>query len=372
MLGGQQHESVVRSLEFLRLEDSASIVRRFTSPLFLNWFSRFGRVQRWEADDHVLAYQLARWNNMTVSPTFWQLGDEIPMAVDGGLVLTADPRIALPVPSESSASGVRLRASGDEITLFDSNGVSLGARGWDDLLTGADGYCLLPGDVVVGRNDLDPLRLRIRSDVAPERYGTVLEAADPSAEAYPDFDPHQLLRGAALLAVAWPEEYAELKLMVQIVVPRGIPAGWERPRHSFTVGSYQGAVWLALDPDSAIVAEGLVHEKGHIKLRYIQDQWPLLDQTRSDELFTVGWRTDPRPLVGVLEGVFVHSQIAELLARIIGGGYGTPSQLEARAIYLDEVRAEVSEGLEMLSGHSALTDFGIELLRSIEARAFPS
>lgn len=371
LLSGAELASVDRSLELLKVEDPASIARRFTSPLFLHWLARFGRVQAWSADDPILRSQLDRWNNMTVSPTFWPLVGDLQMAVDGGLVLTADPRIALPVTA--SAGQVRLTATDESIRLVAGSGEVVGERACDGMLQGSGrSYCLFPGDFVVARNDIDPLRLLIRSEVAPERYGTVLEGADPSTASYPDFAADDLLDGAGLIAAAWPEEYDELELMVQIVVPRGIPDGWERPRHSFSVASFQGAVWLAVDPDPAIVAEGLVHEKGHIKLRYLDDCWPLLEQDRAGELFSVGWRTDPRPLVGVLEGVFVHSQIAALMERIIAGGHGAPDDLERRARYLVEVRDEVGEGLEILNGHSALTDAGAALIRAIEARAFAS
>src|SRR5690606_2824855 len=77
-----------------------------------------------------------------------------------------------------------------------------------------------------------------------------------------------------------------------------------------------GAVALSLPSDAPALAATLVHEFQHTKLSALLDLVPLLrpDRTTPEEQATSGkvaqcyapWRPDPRPLSGLLQGVYAH------------------------------------------------------------------
>jgi HEXXH motif-containing protein len=83
---------------------------------------------------------------------------------------------------------------------------------------------------------------------------------------------------------------------------------------SFTVSSHQGAIFLTTSHGPGML-EMLLHEKAHVKLRYVEDIWPLLEPEQTTEFFQVPWRPDPRPIAGIFEGIYVFLQVAIGLSR---------------------------------------------------------
>ncbi|GIE87815.1 FxsB family cyclophane-forming radical SAM/SPASM peptide maturase [Actinoplanes regularis] len=117
------------------------------------------------------------------------------------------------------------------------------------------------------------------------------------------------------LAEAWQLIRAEvpgyapaLRTALRTVVPlRADESGAQRAstaRHAF--GSVAAA--LAEPADLAVL---LVHEFQHGKLGALLDLCDLFD-LNSDARMMVGWRPDPRPVEGVLQGVYAHAAVADL------------------------------------------------------------
>jgi uncharacterized protein len=72
-----------------------------------------------------------------------------------------------------------------------------------------------------------------------------------------------------------------------------------------------GAVAVALPADPRYLDELLVHEFQHAKLFALCDLYELYDITDT-QLLSVPWRPDPRPVDGVLHGVYAHLALAQL------------------------------------------------------------
>jgi len=72
-----------------------------------------------------------------------------------------------------------------------------------------------------------------------------------------------------------------------------------------------GAVAVALPDDPGSLGELLLHEMQHVKLAALADQFDLVDRT-DGRLFSVPWRADPRPALGLLHGTYAHLAVAEL------------------------------------------------------------
>jgi HEXXH motif-containing protein len=80
-----------------------------------------------------------------------------------------------------------------------------------------------------------------------------------------------------------------------------------------TPGDAFGCVAMSRPRDAAGLALNLAHEIQHVKLIAITDLFSLA--TDSGERFYVPWREEPRPLFGVLHGVYAHLGVAAFWRR---------------------------------------------------------
>ena len=162
--------------------------------------------------------------------------------------------------------------------------VTVGADGWHGLRE------LRAGDHTLLLDDIDPYR-GLRDPRAPEPV-----------------DAPTAARWGELFAEAWrlldenaPEAAGAAAAGLRSVVPRP-PSERYRP-HSASSGDAFGAV-LASEPDDAEqFACTLVHEFQHHKLGAFLHLFTLYDDGGT-ERFYAPWRDDPRPLGGLLQGVY--------------------------------------------------------------------
>jgi len=78
---------------------------------------------------------------------------------------------------------------------------------------------------------------------------------------------------------------------------------------SSTARQAHGAVALALPAEAHAVDELLIHEFQHVKLNGLLDLYELFDATSTERL-KVPWRDDPRPVEGVLHGIYAHLAVS--------------------------------------------------------------
>lgn len=92
---------------------------------------------------------------------------------------------------------------------------------------------------------------------------------------------------------------------------------------------------------------------------------PLLRvRARSSRRFTVGWRPDPRPVPGIVQGLFAHVGISEILSARLDGEAADESLREKSFRYSGWCR---SAG-EMLIREKALTPLGERFVGALGAR----
>jgi uncharacterized protein len=109
-----------------------------------------------------------------------------------------------------------------------------------------------------------------------------------------------------------------------------------------------GALGIALTPDPAAMAVMLVHEFQHTKLGAVLDLIDLVDPDATG-LIKVGWRPDPRPAEGVLQGIYAHLAVAGMWRR--RAGRDEPEAAGHYTMYRDWTAAAIGE----LSAGDALT-----------------
>lgn len=165
-----------------------------------------------------------------------------------------------------------------------------------------------------------------------------------------------------LVATFLPRTFAEMRLMLQQVVPVGCDA----ERHlSASYREAIGTMYLTLHPNVMTMTEAVVHEFQHNKFNVAADGIDFLSNA-FHPLYPSPVRPDPRPLWGILLAVHAFLPVAELYRRMRDAGHplaATPG-FDDR---LSDIDLKNHEGMEMLRAHAQFTPPGVALFAELEA-----
>jgi HEXXH motif-containing protein len=206
-----------------------------------------------------------------------------------------------------------------------------------------------------------PLR-RLEVEAGGVRLSLVLDDLDPMRDLADPIPPARLsaagvARWAELLQGAWSilvtdhRPVAEaLAAGVTSLVPLPAGDGWDT--RSASTGDAFGAIMCSPPPDAATLAVSLWHEFMHIKLGGLMHLIPLTDGP-GEPVRYAPWRDDPRPLAGLLQGVYAFSGIAAFWRR----------QRLASGSPIDDfeyayARTQTIEGLDNARKTDGLTEYG--------------
>jgi HEXXH motif-containing protein len=191
-------------------------------------------------------------------------------------------------------------------------------------------------------------------DLDPYRHG---HHAPPARRLPAD----EVDRWRGLFADAWqllgertPDRAAELAAGLRTLIP--LVQGDERAARSATIRHAFGVFGLTRPPSAAEFAVTLVHEFQHSKLSAMLDLMPLSDVADRGRYFAP-WRVDPRPLAGLLQGVYAFVGVADTW-RALREVDAIASAAEAR---FAEARLQVDRGLTSVEQSGALTPAGVAL-----------
>jgi HEXXH motif-containing protein len=158
---------------------------------------------------------------------------------------------------------------------------------------------------------------------------------------------------------------AEIRAALSIVVPVESP---DSNRHlSASAEEIWGAIHMSWSPLVEVIVEALVHEYLHNKLSALLLVDPLIVGPTREAIYYSPWRPDPRPLSGILHGVFVFQGITAFWYDCLR----TPMEklsgdVVIKALHLRH--SQVLRGVAELKAHAECTDLGLELLETIEDR----
>jgi HEXXH motif-containing protein len=127
-----------------------------------------------------------------------------------------------------------------------------------------------------------------------------------------------------------------------------------------------GGIRLSANGSATEVAETLVHEMQHSKLNALLSLVKLTDDDRARR-YLAPWRDDPRPLVGVVHGIYAFTCGVEFWVR----QEATTGELdEARriAFHIAFRRSQVRRALHVLKASGHLTQPGHALVDAVSAR----
>jgi uncharacterized protein len=187
-------------------------------------------------------------------------------------------------PAEVVSAGVRVRIPADP---------HRDAPGWEGLRRLDAEYHGIALRLLL--DDVDPYRLP-GAEIAPSR------PLDDELEVW-----RSMLRRAWRLLVRWHWTTAEeVAAAMRVLTPLSPP---EQGLRSATSTETFGTVGMSTPPDEHALAVSLAHEAQHAKLGALTD---VVSLTLPDDgsRYYAPWRDDPRPISGLLHGVYAHLGVA--------------------------------------------------------------
>ena len=125
-----------------------------------------------------------------------------------------------------------------------------------------------------------------------------------------------------------------------------------------------GALGLALPPEPEVLALLLIHEFQHVKMGALLDLFDLYDESDT-RLYYAPWREDPRPLEGLIQGIYAHVAVVDFWRR-------RAEQGDAKAAaHFARWRAQTWEALGELESSGSLTESGEHLLTLLRETLAP-
>jgi uncharacterized protein len=201
------------------------------------------------------------------------------------------------------------------------------------------------------RAESDGLAIELAlDDVDPYRHG--YHAPPTPRLSAAEFERWQeLFTGAwRLLARRIPHRAVEIAAGLEVLVPLRQEG---RSSRSATIRHVFGVFGLTRPATAADFAVTLVHEYQHAKLSALLNLERLSDPG-DDRRYFAPWRTDPRPLAGLFQGVYAFAGVADTWQALRGvDGIGDAAEQE-----FADARLQVDRSLATLQSSGALTPVG--------------
>jgi HEXXH motif-containing protein len=148
-------------------------------------------------------------------------------------------------------------------------------------------------------------------------------------------------------------------------VPVIVPLLRRSDHDSATSPAAFGAIATSLPPSPVSMAETLVHEFQHIKLCGLLDMLPLIEP--SDERGYAPWRDDPRPLGGILQGIYAFTGIVRFWDIQRRVETGQDAILRASVLY-ERWRLAIELPVGFLLNKGSLTANGVRFVTVLSKR----
>jgi HEXXH motif-containing protein len=218
-------------------------------------------------------------------------------------------------------------------------------------------------------------RRRLTAEHAGVRLSVAFDDTDPWRDCYqmPVADRLDAVAFAGwrrLLDEAWrllvrsaPARASEVAAGLRSMVPLADASG--EPGRSGTSRDAFGAFALTTPADAVTFAVTIVHELQHTKLSALCDLLPLYEH-RSTRYFSP-WRTDPRPISGLLQGAYAFLGVADLWQRL----RAVPRLRERAEWEFAVVREQVGRAVRQLVGCPELTGVGRRFVAGLQAGLQP-
>lgn len=298
------YDTAWKALREAHVQDSAAVEKVLLSPQVGIWLSRMLRLLRgrtigagpmWAEVGHLHAIAFA-----AAIRTKTELFTSVPARAGHVMIPTLGMAHLPSGEAWSVVEAVNTAATGAWLKLGELNVIIPTATAGD-----GDGWWGLREVVVsagefrlsVWLDDLDPYR-----DLADPVPAVRLDDADLRRW------HRQITEAWKIISRIFPETAEAMSAGMQSLAP--LPGGDRSETRSSSTGDGFGSALISRPSDSVALAVAMIHEFQHTKLGGLLHLVSLLKSEANSELSYAPWRDDPRPVSGLLQGVFAFYGIA--------------------------------------------------------------
>ncbi len=143
----------------------------------------------------------------------------------------------------------------------------------------------------------------------------------------------------------------------------------EESMFSGTSSAIFGACFLSATEQPLFVAEMLLHEFCHNKLRLLQEVVPLIsDKYLNQSIFYSPWRDEPRPIDGLMHGLYVFNSIADFWLHVWKNLNANEAEREIAQRRVGTLLLQLKLAFDEFSEHAQLMPAGKVFLSVIDNR----
>lgn len=156
---------------------------------------------------------------------------------------------------------------------------------------------------------------------------------------------------------------SEILMGVQSLVP--VHSHAIDVHRSQTFREIPGLLILSWMSDTSVIVEALVHEYHHHKLNALLNLDPIIVEGSPEEIYYSPWRDDPRPLSGILQGIYVFQAVLEFGYKILKTDIPVlqEKRLQQR-VYA--AKQQLLTALKVLKANAVFSLIGQALIEAIE------
>jgi HEXXH motif-containing protein len=358
---------IERGRRFLLLRSLHSMAERMDSTVRTRFERNWEQLLRLQAthpdetDSVILDPCVGRWLAQTASQLRAGGGSSTVVAATDHL---ASVVAAIAVRSRQQFS-VSMPVYGDHVALPTVGNVHVGTHDLVEL-EGADGHVHAGGALVADRElvaESEGLTVCIRlADRDPFRPATALDV--------PGLTDEQHDRWQSVFSKAWEllvRDHAEYAVEIQAGYRSITPLPFYelyRVRSTSSSDAFGGAE-ISYTDDPAQLAAALIHELQHSKLNALMQLAPLSAGSNAS-VHRAPWRDDPRPLGGIIHGIFAFTGVCDFW-RVRCDIGGVQERRLAQFEY-ELWHQNVLETIETARSTNELTAVGHRLIEDIETR----
>lgn len=126
------------------------------------------------------------------------------------------------------------------------------------------------------------------------------------------------------------DSYNKITSFLDYIIPFGVNTNSQYP--NFAIATLKKTIFLSIDllaHSDLHVAECIVHEYSHCELHRIQDTTLITRAENNSLKYYSPWRTDPRPLLGLIHAIYISREVIEFYTSFINNINNTPEEISS-------------------------------------------
>lgn len=193
-----------------------------------------------------------------------------------------------------------------------------------------------------------------------------VEPALKVGHAYQREHAHVVAQALSLIDRYLPDTYAQFRSVMRYIALKPLLiGGYTNSSHS----DLPGAFVCGIVPEPYELADGIIHEFYHNRLFFIEEIAPFFSDSADaleNRSYYSPWRSDLRPLHGILHALYVSLPVCRFWLQVFLGGEVAGMHVNYVRDRLVRIPLQLQIAVHQLARHARFTDFGMMLFEQLK------